>query len=40
LSVRWCSGPPARQVADRIRELNNLHSPMLAAGQTLIAPVG
>jgi hypothetical protein len=31
---------PARQVADRIRELNNLHSPMLAAGQTLIAPVG
>jgi hypothetical protein len=31
---------PARQVADRIRELNNLNSPMLAAGQTLIAPVG
>jgi hypothetical protein len=31
---------PARQVADRIRELNNLNSPALAAGQTLIAPVG
>lgn len=31
---------PARQVADRIRELNNLSSPALAAGQTLIAPVG
>jgi predicted Zn-dependent protease len=31
---------PARQVADRIRELNDLNSPALAAGQTLIAPVG
>jgi hypothetical protein len=31
---------PVRQVADRIRELNNLSSPALAAGQTLIAPVG
>lgn len=31
---------PARQVADRIRELNNLRSPALASGQTLIAPVG
>lgn len=31
---------PARQVADRIRELNDLNSPTLAAGQTLIAPVG
>ncbi|BBZ44889.1 LysM peptidoglycan-binding domain-containing protein [Mycobacterium parmense] len=31
---------PARQVAERIRELNDLHSPALAAGQTLIAPVG
>jgi hypothetical protein len=30
---------PARQVADRIRELNDLNSPSLAAGQTLIAPV-
>src|SRR6516165_2022340 len=26
---------PARQVADRIRELNDLNSPSLAAGQTL-----
>lgn len=31
---------PARQVADRIRELNDLNSPALVAGQTLIAPVG
>lgn len=31
---------PARQVAARIRELNDLNSPALAAGQTLIAPVG
>jgi LysM domain len=31
---------PARQVADRIRELNDLNSPALAAGQTLIAPIG
>ncbi|MGH3967512.1 MAG: LysM peptidoglycan-binding domain-containing protein [Mycobacterium sp.] len=31
---------PTRQVADRIRELNDLNSPALAAGQTLIAPVG
>jgi hypothetical protein len=31
---------PARQVADRIRELNDLNSSTLAAGQTLIAPVG
>ncbi len=31
---------PARQVADRIRELNDMHSPALVAGQTLIAPVG
>ncbi len=31
---------PARQVAERIRELNDLSSPTLAAGQTLIAPVG
>ena len=30
---------PARQVAERIRELNDLSSPALAAGQTLIAPV-
>jgi hypothetical protein len=31
---------PARQVAERIRELNDLNSPTLAEGQTLIAPVG
>lgn len=31
---------PARQVADRIRELNDINSPALVAGQTLIAPVG
>ena len=31
---------PARQVAERIRELNDMNSPTLAAGQTLIAPVG
>lgn len=31
---------PARQVAQRIRELNDLNSPSVAAGQTLIAPVG
>lgn len=31
---------PARQVADRIRELNDLNSPAVAAGQTLIAPIG
>lgn len=31
---------PASQVADRIRELNDLHSPTLVAGQTLIAPIG
>lgn len=37
---RVAPGAPARQVADRIRELNDLNSPALAAGQTLIAPVG
>lgn len=31
---------PARQVADRIRALNDLSTPNLVAGQTLIAPVG
>jgi len=30
----------ARQVAERIRELNDLNSPTVVAGQTLIAPVG
>ncbi|MEC4765368.1 LysM peptidoglycan-binding domain-containing protein [Mycobacterium sherrisii] len=37
---RVAPAAPAAQVADRIRELNNLSSPALAAGQTLIAPVG
>ena len=31
---------PARQVTERIRELNDLGSSSLVAGQTLIAPVG
>ena len=31
---------PTRQVVERIRELNDLNSPAVAAGQTLIAPVG
>lgn len=31
---------PTTQVAARISELNDLHSPNLIAGQTLIAPVG
>ncbi len=31
---------PVSQVAERIRALNDLHSPVLAAGQLLIAPVG
>jgi hypothetical protein len=31
---------PAAQVADRIRELNDLNTPTLVAGQTLIAPIG
>jgi predicted Zn-dependent protease len=30
----------ARRVAERIRELNDMTSPALVAGQTLIAPVG
>lgn len=30
----------ARQVADRIRELNDMKSPAVVAGQTLIAPIG
>jgi hypothetical protein len=33
-------GAPVAKVAERIRELNDLNSPALAAGQTLIAPVG
>ena len=37
---RGAPDAPARQVAERIRELNDLSSPTVAAGQTLIAPVG
>lgn len=37
---RVAPGSPTTQVVDRIRELNDLHSPTLMAGQTLIAPVG
>lgn len=40
LAHRVAPAASARQVADRIRQLNNLSSPALAAGQTLIAPVG
>jgi LysM domain len=40
VAARVAPNAPARQVAGRIRELNDLHSPTLAAGQTLIAPVG
>ncbi|WP_406816249.1 LysM peptidoglycan-binding domain-containing protein [Mycobacterium sp. M23085] len=37
---RVAPNAPTTQVADRIRELNDLHSSNLMAGQTLIAPVG
>ena len=37
---RVAPGAPVHQVAERIRELNDLNSPALVAGQTLIAPVG
>jgi len=40
VAARVAPDAPVRQVADRIRELNDLNSPMLVAGQTLIAPVG
>jgi LysM domain len=40
VAQRVAPDSPARQVADRIRELNDLNSPTLVAGQTLIAPVG
>jgi LysM domain len=39
VAARVAPDAPARQVAERIRELNDLHSPTLSAGQTLIAPV-
>ncbi len=40
LATRVAPDAPVAKVAQRIRELNDLHSPALAAGQTLIAPVG
>jgi predicted Zn-dependent protease len=40
LAARVAPGAPVAKVAERIRELNDLNSPALAAGQTLIAPVG
>jgi LysM domain len=40
VAVRVAPDAPVRQVIERIRELNALDSPSLAAGQTLIAPVG
>jgi LysM domain len=40
VAARVAPDAPVRQVAQRIRELNDLKSPTLVAGQTLIAPVG
>jgi hypothetical protein len=40
VAARVAPDAPVRQVAERIRQLNDLHSPTLVAGQTLIAPVG
>jgi len=40
VAARVAPDAPVRQVAQRIRELNDLNSPALVAGQTLIAPVG
>ncbi|BBY08095.1 hypothetical protein MNVI_34130 [Mycobacterium noviomagense] len=40
LAARVAPDAPVGEVAQRIRELNDLQSPMLTAGQTLIAPVG
>ena len=40
VAARVAPAAPVRQVAERIRELNGLNSPAVAAGQTLIAPVG
>jgi LysM repeat protein len=40
LAARVAPGAPADQVAERIRDLNDLDSPTLVAGQTLIAPLG
>jgi hypothetical protein len=40
LAARVAPDAPIGQVVQRIRELNDLQSPTLTAGQTLIAPVG
>jgi predicted Zn-dependent protease len=40
LAARVAPDAPTGQVAARIRELNDLDSPAVAAGQTLIAPLG
>jgi LysM domain len=40
VAARVAPDAPVRQVAERIRDLNELKSPALVAGQTLIAPVG
>ena len=40
VAARVAPDAPATQVVQRIRELNDLGSPTLVAGQTLIAPVG
>ncbi|ORV98361.1 LysM peptidoglycan-binding domain-containing protein [Mycobacterium kyorinense] len=40
LAARVAPDAPAGQVAERIRQLNGLDTAALAAGQTLIAPVG
>jgi predicted Zn-dependent protease len=40
VAARVAPGVPARQVVERIRDLNALDSTTLSAGQTLIAPVG
>jgi LysM repeat protein len=40
LAARVAPDAPVAQVVDRIRELNQLESAALDAGQTLIAPVG
>lgn len=40
VATRLARGEPPRQVVERIRELNALDSSLLAAGRTLIVPVG
>lgn len=40
LATRVAPGAPVRDVVERIRNLNALDSNVVAAGQTLIAPIG